>query len=330
MTPTDGIWSAAALLGVATVLWWSARRLAHAAWVRRSPSLGIAAWQCLTGGLTLSLLLSAMALLLPHFAVGRGLVELAELCALAIHNQFATPVGASVSVVGLLAVSALVGRLATVSFTHASTTRRARRQHQRALTLSGRLGDDGVTVVEHPDPAVYCLPGWGGRIVITSGAKALLTSRQMSGVIAHERAHLRHRHHLAVAGQRILATTFARVGPFQTAADEVSRLVEMQADDAAGRSGRADLARALVQLAGVPRAEVLNAGGSTYARVERLVRPAPPMGLLTRGLICAGATAALMSPVAVAVLPDLLVSEVHCCAASSVAAAASHARHDDY
>jgi Zn-dependent protease with chaperone function len=68
-------------------------------------------------------------------------------------------------------------------------------------------------------------------------------------VLAHERAHLAGRHHLLIALTRGLAASFPAVPLFTRGPDEVARLAEMCADDAAARrSGRRTLLTALLAM----------------------------------------------------------------------------------
>jgi len=88
--------------------------------------------------------------------------------------------------------------------------------------------------------------------VISSAALEALTPDQLAAVMAHERAHLRGHHHLVLAGARSLQRAFPRVPLFAAAPTELAALVEMVADDRAGRGGLGtDVATALLALAGM-------------------------------------------------------------------------------
>jgi Zn-dependent protease with chaperone function len=62
-----------------------------------------------------------------------------------------------------------------------------------------------VTVIDHEAPAVYCLPGRHGRVVVATAALRALDDERLAAVLAHERAHLRQRHHLLRATAEALA-----------------------------------------------------------------------------------------------------------------------------
>ncbi|MCZ0990939.1 M56 family metallopeptidase [Streptomyces diastatochromogenes] len=161
----------------------------------------------------------------------------------------------------------------------------------------------GVVVLDHDEPAAYCLPGRHRRTVITTGALRTLDDDRLDAVLAHERAHQAERHDAVLAWAQTLARAFPRVPLFRTAETEIARLVEMRADDvAAARSGRLTTAAALLVVAGgrAPAA-AMAAGGSTAARrVHRLIEPHQPLG---RVRIAAGSLAAAV----VLALPLLVV-----------------------
>jgi Zn-dependent protease with chaperone function len=113
--------------------------------------------------------------------------------------------------------------------------------------------------------------------VLTSGALAVLDPAQLTAVLAHERAHLAGRHHLLIALSRGLAAGFPAVPLFTQGQQEVARLAEMCADDAAARrSGRPTLIAALLAMgtgtAG-PAAALAATAGAVTARVQRLLEP---------------------------------------------------------
>ena len=154
-----------------------------------------------------------------------------------------------------------------------ATAAGARRRHRLRLSLVGRPDRQlGAVIVGHDQPAAYCLPRHGSRIVLTTAAIDALDDGQLRAVLAHERAHLRGRHHLLVTLAGALHAAFPRVPAFRTAAGQVARLAELSADDAAsGASHRLAVAGALLGLGdGVPAA-ALGAGTADAARVRRLI-----------------------------------------------------------
>ncbi|MGH3379497.1 MAG: M56 family metallopeptidase [Actinoallomurus sp.] len=152
-----------------------------------------------------------------------------------------------------------------------------RRQHQEALQLvvhaSGDLDD--VVVLDHPVPVVYCVPSRTRPIVVSSGALDQLERAELQAVLAHERAHLRHRHHVLLTVVDALAAALAWLPTFRDARHHLPLLLEMTADEiAARRWGRETVAAALRKLAILPSpVGGLAAGGAdTSALGRRLAR----------------------------------------------------------
>lgn len=126
--------------------------------------------------------------------------------------------------------------------------RKQTRAHGQAARIVGRaLPGTGAVVLDDPRPAAYCA---AGTIVVTSGALGVLDDDQLSAVLAHERGHLRGRHHLLTLMLRGLTAAFPGVPLFSRGPAEVSRLAEMSADDTAARAaGRPALITALIAIA---------------------------------------------------------------------------------
>ncbi|MFJ4689004.1 M56 family metallopeptidase [Streptomyces sp. NPDC088789] len=273
-------------------------------------------WQALTSAVVVSVTLAGLAVAVPSPAVGGGLAELLQACAAVLRTRYAAPGGAAVATAGVALAVGVVGRVGWCLAAGLVRARRARSRHAAVLALVGTpRADLGVTVLEDARPAAYCLPGLGHRIVLTSATLAALGPGALAAVIAHERAHIRGRHHLVLGYADALARAFGRVPLFRTAADETRRLVEMAADDTATRdTGRPALAGALVELAGAGApAASLSAGGDVVRRVRRLLSPHRP---LHRAVVGAGALVALAVaalPVALAVEPALTLLHMNAC-----------------
>src|SRR5207302_4768176 len=94
----------------------------------------------------------------------------------------------------------------------------------------------GAVLVEHPEPAAYCVAGRHPPVILTTGAVAALDPAQLQAVLAHERAHLAGRHHRLLAMARIGRQVLPFVPLMRDADLQVARLVELHADDAATRA----------------------------------------------------------------------------------------------
>lgn len=201
-------------------------------------------------------------------------------CMMALRARYATPGGVAEGAAGGVLALAVLGRLAWCACSALAGSARRRARHDDALTLVARPGPaPGVLLIDHDQPAAYCLPG-RRRIVLTTGALRCLDDGQLDAVLAHERAHLAARHHLVLALAAALQRAFPRVRLFTVAAGQIACLVEMAADDAAARRAhRLALAAALLAMAAarIP-VSALGAGGTAAAlRVRRLLEsPRPP------------------------------------------------------
>ncbi len=301
---------AAALLLWALVLAVGAPRvLAQASWPERAPRLGVLAWQAASGSLVIAVVLGGLALAVPMRVLSSGLAELLSHCVSSVGSLVRDPMVASATVAGIGLAAGVVIRLSVVVATRAHGANRQRRKHADALTLVGRRDPRlGAVVIDHQVPAAYCLPGRRRSIVLTTGALHVLDDAEVAAVLAHERAHLAARHHLAVSAAAALAEAFPRVPLLVAAAEKIPHLIEMAADDAAG-TDRGSVAAALVALAdGAAPIGTLAAGGaSALARVRRLLRPAAPLprgavvvAVLTAGALLAGPAVLALAPAAVA------------------------------
>lgn len=163
-------------------------------------------------------------------------------------------------------------------------------------------GSSELCVLERSDRQAFAIPGRPGRIVATSGMLHALDGQQRRALIAHERAHLRHRHHLHQAAAALAVS----VNPLLARLPGALELsCERWADeDAASLCRRSTVAAALVRAATTTRiatsAAVLAAGGADIAaRLAALNAPAPRLRLW-RLVVCTGLAVAAVVAVAVA------------------------------
>jgi Zn-dependent protease with chaperone function len=237
-----------------------------------------------------------------------------NMCTPQVYRNALYPVAVAV-LATVMVLAALVALWRYGQRTQRAVTRT--RMHARAALLAGRaLPGTGAVVLDDPRPAAYCAAGRPPAIVVTSGALALLDQRQLAAVLAHERAHLAGRHHLLATVTRGLAGAVPAVPLFARGAEQVARLAELAADDAAARSaGRRVLVTALLAIAmgtavpgaalpgGDPVTGATALAAAAYAvpaRVERLLRPPKPRATAMCGLALILVSAALI------VLPVML------------------------
>jgi Zn-dependent protease with chaperone function len=287
-------------------------------WTERAPRLAIALWMAACASVIASTVLAPLVAAIPPSVIGHDLASLFDACAylLAPHKGDLDGLAAKTQL-AMLIVILILTRLAYCTGAVLGKARRERRRHAEMLSVLGRHdGELGAMVVEHGEPIVYCLPGRQGQAVITTGALQSLTPAQVAAVLAHERAHMRGRHHLLLAAADALARAFPGVPLFNRAKIEISRLVELLADDvAARRHPRIHIAAALVGLAtGRVPVFLLGAGGETaLTRVRRMLNPAAPLAPAERlaGVLAVGAM--LAGPTAVALIPGVSSFLAHHC-----------------
>jgi Zn-dependent protease with chaperone function len=267
--------AAVALLGYAALLLTAGTRvLSRSRWPDSVPRLAIGAWFALSGSAVASVLAGGVALTVPTVRVSADLAELLASCVMALRAQYAHPGGAALTGTGAVLALAVLARVTWCTARALARAAGARRRHRLRLALIGRPDLRlGAVIVRHHEPAAYCLPGRGGRIVVTTGAVGALDEGQLSAVLAHERAHLRGRHHLIVTLAGALNAAFPRVPAFRIAREQVARLAELCADDSASAAGsRLTVAGALLNLgAGAPAVGLAATGTADTARVRRLI-----------------------------------------------------------
>ncbi|HCA85285.1 MAG TPA: peptidase M48 [Streptomyces sp.] len=291
--------------------------LVRTTWTARAPRLAIWAWQALTATVLVSIALAGLALAVPTVPVSGNLAETLEACVMALRAQYAVPGGATTAASGTALALMVAGRVSWCLAAGLLRARRERSKHARVLTMVGSDRPDlGITVLDDARPAAYCLPGHGHRIVLTSATLTQLQPHELAAVIAHERAHIRQRHHLVLAFAEALQRAFPKVALFRTAADETRRLVEMAADDeATARTSSLTLAAALVELAGArtPSSSLAASGGQVADRVRRLLAPQRPLrrAVAWGGALAAGTVLAL--PLILASQPAVAVAGMSTC-----------------
>jgi hypothetical protein len=170
-----------------------------------------------------------------------------------------------------------------------------RRLHRdcRSLGPAGRLGDTHrVVILDSERPDAYATPAGGGRIIVTTGLLRALAADEQRVLLAHEAAHLRHRHAWWVlVVQLCAAVNPALRGVSRAAAHAVERWADESAAAAVGdrRLAARALARAALHVSAArqPRdVAVAVVGGEVPQRVRALLAPpARPRPAVTVALV---------------------------------------------
>jgi Zn-dependent protease with chaperone function len=244
-----------------------------------APRSAVTAWLIAIGSVVLTWLTIVVLVIvdvIAHWHNGDSFVVscVRFLCDLAAGRAGSAPqvmlLASAIAVVGVVAVIGIrlvrtIGRLHAHAYGHAE-----------AVRLVGRpTGERDVYVVDAAERTAYCVAGKPPAIVVTTAAVAALDERELAAVLAHERAHLDGHHPRIVTTLRGVALVFPRLALMTRGADEVSRLLEMCADDAAARRhGKRALLTGLMALAaGAPAAALGAADVAVLNRAERLALP---------------------------------------------------------
>jgi Zn-dependent protease with chaperone function len=294
--------------------------LTHADWVSRAPRAGAAVWLVIeTTALFAALLIVAGVLATPT-SLGHLVIGVLKLCAdgwRSMPHRLGAHLADGVSALVLLAI---IIRLSVAAITVVRQQHRRRDALRRALNVSGqKRADLGVTVVAHELAAAWSIPGRSDTVVITSTAMDRLSPAERTAVFAHERAHLKQNHARKLTFSAVLARAFPRLSLTVEAHAEISRLLEMAADDAAVHEvGAQTVVGALVGLARTePPEGALAANSLSAERAWRLLEHAPPLSLTKRRGILLIAVGMFMLPTGAVVGPALFDGSPHCRVISS-------------
>ncbi|MGH3125624.1 MAG: M56 family metallopeptidase [Streptosporangiaceae bacterium] len=208
-------------------------------------------------------------------------------------NPIPDPAAAtSLLVLAALTITAIVG-----------ITRRIRALLAVYRSYVGWRPTSPLVVLDDTRPDAFTTPAPAGRIVVTAGLLAALTPAERKVVLAHEHAHLRHRH-TWWAQAADLATAFNPL--LRPTATTVAYAIERWADEDTARltGDREQVARTLARVAllkhhtpaAIPAAHALPAtGGDVPRRVQALLAPPPsrrPLAVaVLAGLLLAGTLA---------------------------------------
>lgn len=265
-----------------------------------APRFGVAAWLTAIATVLLTWLVAAGMILVEVTSQWIHPRAFVEFCLVRLRGV----VTDSITLGVIAAVVALVAAVASVRLARTVARMRARAYaHAEAVRLVGQRTGDTFVVVDAAEPAAYCVSGRPPAIVVTSAAVAALDEHELAAVLAHERAHLNGRHSLVVTTLRGLAAVFPKLTLMREGASQVSRLLEMCADDAAARRhGSGVLLSGLITMCRATPARALAAGDvAVLARADRLAVPSGDPAI-------ARARAALISVIAVMVAAPVMTA----------------------
>jgi Zn-dependent protease with chaperone function len=179
----------------------------------------------------------------------------------------------------LIALLALLGRAGATGGSRFLALRQAYRLAASLPTAGGELA-----VIDHPELHACAVPGRPGRIVVFRGLLRSLDAQQRRAVLAHERAHLVHHHHI----HHTVAWLAAAANPLLYRLPAAIALsTERWADECAAETcSRETVEEALVRAAVHRKAVTFSSTivlaavvTNLAARIEALRTPAPAMKL---------------------------------------------------
>ena len=286
------------------------RMLGRARWPDRAPLLAILTYLAAGWSVVAALGLAGLTLAVHATALGGGLSHLIGACVLRLRATYGTPGGATVAGLGLALAGAVAARTALTAMTHLRAAGRQALRHAQTARLVGHPEPAlGAVLVEHAQPHAYCVAGRHPTVILTTGAVQALDPGQLDAVLAHERAHLAGHHHRLLALARIGRLVLPFLPLMRDADEQVARLVELHADDAAAQARDPRLlATALVVLATAasPAPALAAAATDSVQRIHRLLVPAEPLGRARRQLLRTIAAALALTPIVLALAPAVL------------------------
>jgi Zn-dependent protease with chaperone function len=180
---------------------------------------------------------------------------------------------------GILALMVVAGCLVAAGVRSARSVHSLLSAGRMARQLQPVTGD--LVLVHDETPTAYSVAGLPGRIVVSTSMLSALLPAERRVLLAHEAAHLRHRHHLYLH----LALLAASANPLlRPCADAVARAIERWADeDAADEVGDRPLAARALARAALARAahpavrHALSAADDRVAERVQLLLASPPI-----------------------------------------------------
>ncbi|MEU6173722.1 M56 family metallopeptidase [Streptantibioticus parmotrematis] len=198
----------------------------------------------------------------------------------AAHGRWSVGVLAAEDPVSREVAAVCAGVVLTVAVSVSVASWRRGRAMVGAWRECRRLATGGdLAVLDDPVPTAFAVPGRPGRVVVSSGMLRLLDAPERRALLAHERAHLRHRHHLFLLVLHLAAAVTPLLRPVERAG---AFAVERWADEEAGAvvADRSLVARAVARAAlaaGRARPGALSAtAGPVPQRVRALLAPPVP------------------------------------------------------
>ncbi|MEU9691299.1 M56 family metallopeptidase [Amycolatopsis japonica] len=283
------ILAAVLLFGVVVTGWFSPRLLGRLTAGGISPGTALAWWLLTAAGVLAATFGAVLLLVLPDHGPAGTITRILHECWAAVGHSGLPGLD---PVAGTFAATALAIAAARLALSTARRRKRSTLLHRRHLDVLRLSGARPGPTLWLPDdrPIAYSLGGRDGLIVASQGLAGRLSSRELAAVLAHERAHLRGRHHFLAGCAETLGRTLRFVPLMRELPGAVRLLVELAADRAAAAGHGPDTVRSALL-------SIQAADGDTALRLRWLARhPSGPSRFPERVRAVAGGTLALFAP----------------------------------
>lgn len=241
------------------------------------PRLLIATWMVTAASTVLTFIAGVALIALPgHGGIARVLSRVGG-CLSALQHGAVPQTEEWTAAAGGALLTALLVRFGVVAVRRARLQRRRRDRYRFLSNLAAVPGSTHADVLwlQHTHPIAFSVAGRPGLIAASQGLRDRLPPMALAATLEHERAHLRGHHHMIVDLADIAAAAFPLVPLFRIAPNMIRELVEMAADDVAGRRfGKDAVLQALTILAvlSAPSDGLAMASTAVVRRVSRLMK----------------------------------------------------------
>ncbi|GAB2859776.1 M56 family metallopeptidase [Lentzea nigeriaca] len=307
-----------ALLVGAVVVGFAAPRFLHRLTTSQVAPAVLITWWFATG---VSVLLTALGgvvlLLVPGHGPARWVVDRIHECWSAVTHGSVPALDDVLGTVGTLLIAAALARLGLAVFRRRSDALKVHRRQLSLLRIAARraTGQEPLMWLDHDQPLAYSVAGRPSFVVATTGLTEHLSDQQVAAVLAHERAHLRGRHHVLTGLADAAAWAMPFVPLMRQAPAAVRVLVEMAADSAAAAAHGAEAVHSAllrVTSGAAPAGALGMADNGVEQRLDRLARASRPKPWLRVGALVATAVTAPALPAAVGLGLFAVTSTVFC------------------
>lgn len=311
------ILAVALLAGAAIVGFTAPRFLERLTAGQVAPSVVIAWWFATGFSVLLTALSGVVLILLPGHGPARWLLDRLHECWSAMTHGSVPALDDVLGTFGALLIAGALARFGLAAFRRRSEAIKLHSRQLGLLRLAARRtpGDEPLMWLDHGRPLAYSVAGRPSFIVATTGLTDHLSDQQVAAVLAHERAHLRGRHHALTGLADAAASAIPFVPLMRQAPAAIRVLVEMAADSAAAAAHGAETVRsALVRVAtgGSPAGALGMADNGVELRLSRLARASRPRPWLRAGALVATVVAAPALPGLVGIGLFVVTSALYC------------------